>query len=61
MVFNPGQKLRLFNKDEKLKAQRRGIKAIGEAYGDGMLYSTTKTKKAYCTQLDIHLHKTTKA
>jgi hypothetical protein len=35
---------KIFNKDDKLKAQRRGVKVIGEAYGDGMLYDY-KNKK----------------
>ncbi|MBK8351776.1 MAG: hypothetical protein IPL21_08740 [Saprospirales bacterium] len=43
--FQSWTETKLFNKTEKLKAQRRGIKAIGEAYGDGLFYSY-KNKKA---------------
>ena len=42
--FQSWTETKLFNKTEKLKAQRRGIKAIGEAYGDGLFYSY-KNKK----------------
>ena len=37
--FQSWTETRMFDKNEKLKAQRRGIKIIGEAYGDGMLYN----------------------
>ena len=42
--FQSWTETRIFNKDEKLKAQRRGVKIIGEAYGDGMLYNYKNTK-----------------
>ncbi|MCC6583356.1 MAG: alpha-galactosidase [Chitinophagales bacterium] len=42
--FQSWTESRMYSKEEKLKAQRRGVKVIGEAYGDGMLYEY-KNKK----------------
>ncbi|MFN8284555.1 MAG: glycoside hydrolase family 36 protein [Chitinophagales bacterium] len=42
--FQSWTETKIFAKDDKLKAQRRGVKIIGEAYGDGMLYNY-KNKK----------------
>ena len=42
--FQSWTETRLFDIDEKIKRQRRGVKVIGEAYGDGMLYEY-KNKK----------------
>ncbi len=42
--FQSWTETKFFTKEEKLKAQRRGIKIIGEAYGDGQLYEY-KNKK----------------
>jgi alpha-galactosidase len=36
--FQSWTETRIFENDEKIKGQRRGVKVIGEAYGDGMLY-----------------------
>jgi hypothetical protein len=57
--FQSWTETKIFSKEDKLKAQRRGVKVIGEAYGDGMLYEY-KNKKRNCTQLDLHVYKTTK-
>jgi len=42
--FQSWTESKIFTKQDKLKQQRRGVKIIGEAYGDGLLYNY-KNKK----------------
>lgn len=42
--FQSWTETKLYTKEDKLQAQRWGIRAIGEAYGDGLIY-TYKNKK----------------